>query len=151
MAREVKVVVKTSNVSVFVVDGYVYVCRDGNAVVERVEDSANDDNYNFENAVEFICSGTGRDIINVARYAKSHSNKFPSLIRELSGVVNADDCYCSAIIKLARPFGEQVENTIFCLFKEAVDGNKKSEECFLDMWVSLQKMNRFCGSFNDLI
>ena len=101
--------------------------------------------------MQFICNGSGKDIVTVARYAKSRGNRFPRLIKELAGAKNADDVYCSAVIKLARPLGESVENTSFCLFNEAVKGNKKAEENFIEMWDSLKKINRLCGSFNDCI
>lgn len=107
--------------------------------------------HSFDAAVNFIAEGDGKSIINAAKYAMKHSNRFPSTIRQLSNVVNADDAYCSAIIKLARPLGKEVENAFFCFFKEAINGNEKAEECFLDMWETIKKINHFCGSFNEMI
>lgn len=142
MAKDIRIAITDEGIKLYL-NGVEII----NVAEETVKTSVN----SFDEAVDFLTAGDPESFLNVARYAKTHHNKFPKMIRELSGVVNADDAYCSAIIKLARPLGKEVENTFFCLFKEAVDGNKKAEENFIEMWDSLHKLNRLCGSFNDCI
>jgi hypothetical protein len=75
----------------------------------------------FGVAVEFLKSVPGTEFVVLVQYAKKHNNKFLSCIKELRGCINADDAYCSALIELARPLGEQVENRAMSLLNAAVE------------------------------
>ncbi len=94
------------------------------------------DNSEFDSAVEFLCRCDGKDFLELVRYALVHHNKFFRCVSELAGIVNADDAYCSALIKLSRHLG--VEKAAFKLFDEAIN---KDEYDFLEFWKALQTIN----------
>lgn len=93
------------------------------------------DSY-FDSALDALTRCSGDDFLKLVRYAKSHGNTWHS------DVVNADDAYCSALIKLARPLGESVEKKAFELFNEAIE---KDEYDFIEFWKALQTINYFCN------
>lgn len=99
------------------------------------------DNSYFESAVDFLCRCSAEDFLELVSYAKKHNNTFFRCVKELSDVVNADDCYCTAIIKLSRHLGEEVEKKAFELFHEAIE---KDEYEFAQFWMALQTINYFC-------
>lgn len=100
------------------------------------------DNTDFDKAVDFLTRCSGEDFLELVKYAKKHNNTFWHCVSEVADVVNADDAYCSAIIKLARPLGESVEKAAFKLFDEAIE---KDEYDFIKLWESLQNINYFCN------
>ena len=137
MTKEIKVVVNDD-------DNKIEVYMDNSLIVSE-------EVYSFDSAVNFLAEGDAESFLNVVKYARSHKNHFPK-IKELSNVVNADDCYCSCLIKLSRHLGEGVENTLFSLFKAAIeDKNSKAEKGFIRMWDALKSVIHLCGSFNDCI
>lgn len=122
--------------------------------VQLIENNANDEpennvaapeyKYSFDKAVDFLAHCKGEDFLELVRYAKNHNNTFWHCVSEVADVVNADDAYCSALIKLARPLGEAVERKAFELFS-VVDESDLCEENFLDMWNALQIISYICG------
>ena len=99
---------------------------------------------NFDKAVDFLAHCKGEDFLELVRYAKAHGNRFFNCVKEVANIVNADDAYCSALIRLSRPLGEVVERKTFELFS-VVDESDLCEENFLDMWKALQTISYFCG------
>lgn len=97
------------------------------------------ENTPFDDAVAFMKSISGEDFIELVSYAKAHHNKFLNCVKELRGGVNADDVYCSALIELARPLGEQVERRVFNLLSEAVD--EGSIDKFVEFFEALKVIN----------
>ena len=100
------------------------------------------DNTDFDKAVDFLCRCSGEDFLELVKYAEKHDNTFWHCVSEVADVVNADDAYCSAIIKLSRPLGESVEKKAFELFNEAIE---KDEYDFVQFWTALQTINYFCN------
>jgi hypothetical protein len=100
------------------------------------------DNSGFDSAVDFLCRCSGEDFLELVKYAKKHNNTFWHCVSEVADVINADDAYCSAIIKLSRSLGESVENKAFELFNEAIE---KDEYDFIEFWKALQTINYFCN------
>ena len=100
------------------------------------------DNSELDSAVDFLCRCSGNDFIELVRYAKAHGNKFFHCVKEVSNIANADDVYCTALIKLSRPLSEEVERTAFNLLAEA----EKDEYDFVKFWEALQTINYFCES-----
>ncbi len=101
-------------------------------------DSLDDEYHNtFDTAVDFLANCSGEDFIELVNYAKAHGNKFFHCVKEVADVINADDAYCSAIIKLARHLGKDVENKAFKLFA------REDKEAFIDFWNALQTINNF--------
>lgn len=94
----------------------------------------------FSDAVYFMKSISGEDFVELVRYAKSHNNKFFNCIKELRGGVNADDVYCSALIELARPLGEQVERIAFNLLSAATEDNESIDN-FIEFFEALKVIN----------
>ena len=95
----------------------------------------------FDDAVYFLKNNvSGEDFIELVSYAKAHHNKFLNCVKELTGAVNADDAYCSALIELARPLGEQVERRAFNLLNEAIE-NKDSIDKFVEFFEALKVIN----------
>lgn len=99
------------------------------------------DNSYFEKAVNFLCRCSGEDFLELVKYAKKHNNTFFHCVSEVADCINADDAYCSAIIKLARPLGADVEKKAFELFHEAIE---KDEYDFTQFWTALQTINYYC-------
>lgn len=97
----------------------------------------------FDNPVDFLTRCSGEDFLELVHYAKSHNNTFFHCVKELDDVVNADDCYCTALIKLARPLGKTVEKRAFELFEEATAENAEEED-FIEFWRALQTINNLC-------
>lgn len=64
----------------------------------------------FYAAVEFLNQRTAEEFFELVSYARVHGNKFPSYVAELRDVINADDCYCTAVVDLLKPFGEEYED-----------------------------------------
>ena len=100
------------------------------------------DNSDFNKAVNFLTRCSAEDFLELVKYAKKHNNTFWHCVSEVRDVVNADDAYCSAIIKLTRHLGESVEKKAFELFNEAVE---KDEYDFIQFWTALQTINYFCN------
>ena len=100
------------------------------------------DNSGFDSAVDFLCRCSGEDFLELVKYAKKHNNTFWHCVSEVADVINADDAYCSAIIKLSRSLGESVEKKAFELFNEAIE---KDEYDFIEFWKALQTINYFCN------
>ena len=113
-------------------------------VEEDTSDAETDDHEyksSFEGAVDLLAYMRGEQFLELVRYARGHGNSFRGCGRheeQLAAVVNADDCYCTAIIKLTRHFGDAVERKAFMLFEQAENGY---EQEFLDFWSSLQIIN----------
>lgn len=101
-----------------------------------------DNNY-FDSAVDFLAHCNGEDFLELVRYAKTHGNTFFHCVKEVSDCINADDAYCSALIKLSRGLGEVVEKKAFELFATAY-ADETTKECFLEFWKALQVINYFC-------
>jgi hypothetical protein len=98
----------------------------------------------FDDAVHFLKNVSAEDFIELVRYAKTHSNKFIGCVKELRGALNADDAYCSALIDLSRPLGEQVENRAFSLLDRAVEDEESLEgslEDFVEFFEALKVIN----------
>ena len=98
-----------------------------------------DNNY-FNSAVDFLCRCSAEDFLELVKYAKKHNNTFFHCVKEVADVVNADDFYCTAIIKLTRHLGETVEKKAFKLLAEA----EKDEYDFVQFWTALQTINYYC-------
>lgn len=94
----------------------------------------------FDDAVYFLKNVNGLDFVELVRYAKAHSNKFISCVKELTGAVNADDAYCSALIELARPLGEQVERRAFNLLSAATEDDDSIDN-FIEFFEALKVIN----------
>lgn len=98
------------------------------------------DNSYFDKAVDFLTRCSGEDFVELVRYARAHGNTFFRCVKELADVVNADDCYCTAIIKMTRHLGDAVERKAFTLLSEA----EKDEYDFVKFWEALQTINYYC-------
>lgn len=98
------------------------------------------DNSYFDKAVDFLTKCSGEDFVELVRYARAHGNTFFRCVKELADVVNADDCYCTAIIKMTRHLGDAVERKAFTLLSEA----EKDEYDFVKFWEALQTINYYC-------
>lgn len=115
-------------------------------VEDTLSDAAedNDDKYSvnnssFDNAVACLAYMRGEKFLELVRYARSHGNSFAnSGVSQLEKVANADDAYCSAIIRLTRRLGEAVDKRAFKLFEQAENGNVQD---FLDLFGALQVIN----------
>lgn len=101
------------------------------------------DNSDFNKAVDFLAHCSGEDFLELVRYARAHGNRFFNCVKEVAECVNADDTYCSALIKLARPLGADVEKKAFKLFEAATADDENAED-FIDFWKALQVINYFC-------
>ena len=58
--------------------------------------------------------------IELVGYAKRHNNKFPQYSK-FGEVNNANDVYCSALIRLTRFWSEDTEKKAFKIFENAMD------------------------------
>lgn len=99
--------------------------------------------HSFDEAVDFLCRCSAEDFLELVKYSKKHDNTFFRCVKELTDVVNADDCYCTALIKMTRHLGEEVEKKAFELFHEAIE-KEKDEYDFVQFWTALQTINYFC-------
>lgn len=101
------------------------------------------DNSSFDKVVEYLTHLKGEDFLKFVYYAKTHDNNFPRYIDVFANIINADDAYCSAIIKLTRHLDEAVEKRAFELFDAAADGKIYEANDFFNFWKALQVIN-FC-------
>lgn len=93
----------------------------------------------FDEAVFLLAYMRGERFLELVRYAKAHGNSFAGGgYKQLEGVINGDDAYCSAIIKLTRRLGDTVERRAFMLFEQAEKG---AAQDFLDFWGAIQVIN----------
>lgn len=102
--------------------------------------------YNdFEKAVEFMTMLSADEFIELVLFAKEHGNTFPKFCKELKKCVNADDCYCSALIALARPRG--VEEKAFELLDSCMNCREfpAAFEEFNKLWESLKILRDLVG------
>ena len=99
-----------------------------------LDDAEEEYHNNFDKAVDFLTHCKGEDFAELVTWAKAHNNKFWHCVPEVANVINADDAYCSAIIKLARHLGKDVENKAFKLFA-------REDKAFIDFWNALQTIN----------
>lgn len=97
------------------------------------------DNSKFDSAVDFLAHCKGEYFLELVRYARVNGNRFFN-VKEVADIINADDAYCSAIIKLSRHLGDNIERKAFELFDDA----DENAEDFLDFWKALQVINYFC-------
>ena len=112
-------------------------------VEPKIENEDDEYKRSFDKAVDFLAHCKGEDFLELVRYARAHRNTFWHCVSEVANVVNADDAYCSALGRLARPLGETVEKRAFELFS-VVDESDLCEENFLDMWKALQIISYCC-------
>lgn len=61
-----------------------------------------------EKAVEYCINLDAEEFASLIMWAQHHKNKFPAYAVELRDVVNADDVYKDAIIRICTPLGEEV-------------------------------------------
>jgi len=101
------------------------------------------DNSSFDEVVEYLTHLKGEDFLKFVYYAKTHDNNFPRYIDVFANIINADDAYCTAIIKLTRHLGEAVEKRAFELFDAAADDKIYEANVFFNFWKALQVIN-FC-------
>ena len=73
------------------------------------------DNTAFDTTVDELIKLPASEFMELVGYAKRHGNKFPAYSK-FDKVVNADDAYCSALIKLTRSWSKEVENKAFEIF-----------------------------------
>lgn len=109
--------------------------------VDDKDDATADYKNSFEAAVNLLAYMRGDSFLKLVRYARENGNSFRNCGQHeelLSAVVNADDCYCTAIIKLTRHLGDAVERRAFVLFEKAEHGDA---EDFLDFFTALQTVN----------
>ena len=101
----------------------------------------------FEKAVKFLTELNADEFVELVLFAKEHGNRFPKFSAELRNVVNADDAYCSALIGLSRPCGEEVENAAFKLLADCIDAEPYAPvfDTFKKMWKSLKTLRALTG------
>lgn len=111
---------------------------------ETEDATADEYKVGFDEAVALLAYMRGEKFLELVRYARGHENSFAGAAGypQLERIVNADDCYCTAIIKLTRRLGDAVERRAFKLFEAAVDGHEKED--FLDLFGALQIINSLC-------
>lgn len=61
-----------------------------------------------ESAVKFCVELEAEEFAEHIRYAQHFGNKFPRYVKELRDVVNADDVYKDAVVRICSPLGEEV-------------------------------------------
>jgi hypothetical protein len=106
------------------------------------EELQNSSEYSyFNSAVEFLIDHNAGEFLSFVAYAEAHNNRFSKLIPELKECVNADDCYCSAIIALARPRGKDIESFAFTLMNKCLADVDGAFEQFNWLWEELKKTN----------
>lgn len=102
------------------------------------------DNTAFDTAVNELAELPAGEFMELVDYAKRHGNKFPEYSK-FDKVVNADDAYCSALIKLTRSWSKEVENKAFEVFGAC------SREKVVKMIIVLQAAyNAGCDSGGDV-
>lgn len=115
---------------------------------EKLVEAANEElhssqYYNdFEKAVEFLTKLNADEFMELVLFAKEHGNRFPKFSAELRNIVNADDAYCSALIALSRPCGEEIENAAFKLLADCIDAEPYAPvfDTFKRLWKSLKTL-----------
>ena len=80
----------------------------------------------FDKAVNYLIGLDGEQFYELVEYARDHDNFFPSFVNELREVVNADDVYASAVIRMTRHLGETYEN--FMISRILHGGFRKERE-----------------------
>lgn len=75
------------------------------------------DNTAFDTAVNELIKLQANEFMELVGYAKRHGNQFPSYSK-FSNIVNADDAYCSALIKLTRSWSKEIEDRAFEVFND---------------------------------
>ena len=73
------------------------------------------DTTEFDSAVDGLIKLPAAEFVELVDYAKRHGNRFPKYSK-FEAVVNADDTYCSALIKLTRLWGNDIEKKAFEVF-----------------------------------
>ena len=62
----------------------------------------------YEKAVEYCINLDIEEFASLIMWAKHRHNRFPAYAVELRDVVNADDVYKGAIVRICEPLGEEV-------------------------------------------
>lgn len=70
----------------------------------------------FDKAVEYMENQVPEKFVYLVLYSRLNNNRFPEDIEELAGAINADDCWCTAIINKAHKINSTVEQSIFETF-----------------------------------
>ena len=76
-------------------------------------------NY-FDKVVRVLAEMPSEPFMELVKYAMLHGNRFPEY-SNYKDIVNADDAYCSALIKLTRLWSEDVEKKAFEVFNSYDD------------------------------
>lgn len=97
--------------------------------------------YNdFESAVQFLTELNADEFLELVKAVENNgNNKFPKFVSKLRNVVNADDAYCSALISLSRPKGNDIEAFAFTLMNKCLANVDGAFEQFAWLWKKLKE------------